>query len=116
MTLEGLLSGVNAFAKKTADAIADISTSIEVWYQLRGFRSFVKAGIPAVSLAVVPIYGSMTAGCGEEEQPCDTSADCGLERYCSPEGVCVGSGYEGGCEYLPESFNYLTGKYKIFNY
>jgi len=58
-------------------------------------RSFIKAGIPAVSLAVVPVYGSMIAGCGEET-PCDTSADCDLERYCSPEGVCVGSGYEGG--------------------
>ena len=94
VSLEGLLSGVNAFAKKTADAIADISTSLKVWYQLRGLRSFIKAGIPAVSLAVVPVYGSMIAGCGEEP-PCDTSADCGLERYCSPEGVCVGSGYDG---------------------
>ena len=103
VSLEGLLLGMHTFAKKTADAIADISTSIEVWYQLRGFRSFVKAGIPAVSLAVVPIYGSMTAGCGEEEQPCDTTADCDADRYCSAEGVCVGSGYEGTEENIPEN-------------
>src|SRR3989344_3674186 len=96
MTLEGLLSGVNAFAKKTADAIADNSTSLEVWYQLRGLRSVIKAAVPLAPLAVVPIYGTMTAGCGEEETPCDTSADCDADRYCSPEGVCVGSGYEGG--------------------
>ncbi|HLC90981.1 MAG TPA: hypothetical protein VJI15_04375 [Candidatus Nanoarchaeia archaeon] len=96
MTLEGLLSGVTSAARKTAEAIADISISIEVWYQLRGLRSVIKAAVPLAPLAVVPIYGSAVAGCGEEEQPCDTSADCGLERYCSAEGVCVGSGYENG--------------------
>ena len=94
MPLERLLSGITSAAKKTAAALADISTSIEVWYQLRGLRSLAKAAIPITAIVAPPaIYGSAVAGRGQEEE---RSGSCSANRhYDSLEGRCVDGQYQG---------------------